>query len=351
MATAVMNRMTQVSKNGDGHSPGNFLRALAHNDRTEIAKSYGVEKSALNEFSGAEGGYLVPPGYSLNLMEAWAEFSFIRPRAMIVEMNSKQTFCPYVDAETVQDAGASPFFGGMKVTWGNQGTVTEETEPKFRQLELNACDLIAVLVLTNQFIDDIGPAGEQSLTRLFGRAMSWYEEYAFLNGLGIGNSQPLGILNANSKKDVTRQIAGHIGADDVSRMLSRMIPFGFNNAIWACSPTAMSDLSGITGYVPNVDPLGIEKGWVGSLHGRPLRCTEKLPALGTAGDLIFFDPSLYVVGHRQDVLITSSRQAPEVFSRNQTMFQVWARTAGQPLYGSSLTLSDQTVASPFVVLN
>ena len=51
---------------------------------------------------------------------------------------------------------------------------------------------------------------------------------------------------------------------------------------------------------------GATKSPVWSLLGRPAFPSEKLPALGTKGDLMLLDPSLYVVGDRQQIEIAAS---------------------------------------------
>lgn len=330
-----------------------LLRALVAGDYTTVNKvATAVEKTALASTSGVAGGYLVPTGYSTALMDAWSERGFVRPRATIIEMQSRVSSCPYVNDETAQAAGTSPFFGGINFVWGQAGGTVPETEPTFRSMTLTACDLIGNVVLSNQLIADGGEAGELALMKLFGKAANWYEEYSFFNGMGIDSSQPLGILNAPSAIKVTRNSAGLIGQEDIDAMAGSLLPINWGYAIWAVSPTALRQLVGINGYVANTDPLGVEKGCVGSLLSRPVYATEKLPALGTTGDLTFFDPSAYVVGHRQDVIIEASSGSPAVFGTNQTMFRVWLRTAGLPMFANSITLADGTTkASPFVLLN
>jgi HK97 family phage major capsid protein len=91
----------------------------------------------------------------------------------------------------------------------------------------------------------------------------------------------------------------------------------------------------------------------GFLMNRPLFVTDKLPALGTKGDLMFFDPYLYVVADRQQVLIDTSIYDPNVFTKNQTMFRVWLRMGGRPMLANQITDPnlDSNKLSPYVVLD
>jgi hypothetical protein len=86
-----------------------------------------------------------------------------------------------------------------------------------------------------------------------------------------------------------------------------------------------------------------------SLAGFPLFCSEKLPALGTKGDLILIDPRYYRIGDRSLTIAASEHVN---FLKNQIVFRVTRRDDGQPWIEKPITLQDgATTVSPFVVLN
>lgn len=352
--------MLEQSTGKSAKSFGGFLKAVADarspNHGTaergqEVIKSYGsryvredrpsVQKSAMGEGSGQAGGYVVPPEYGLELMRTIAENSFIYPRATVVGMGSFEKRFPTIDVTTAQAAGTSPFFGGVVFKWGaqQQSYTASETEPTFREDTLRAWDLIGYAILSNQMLADIGLDGEESLLNLFGRAAAWYAEFAYLQGGGAGVSMPLGILNSPGTVSVSRSGGGHIIQADVAKVARSLLPFGWQHAIWSCSVTALEDLVKITGFVPNQWNYK-EEGAVGFLLTRPVFATDKLPALGTAGDLVFFDPSLYVIGNRQEVLIDFSGQEPNTFANNQSMYRIWLRGDGRLQVNSTVTLPD-----------
>ena len=132
-----------------------------------------VVKTAMGEESGTIGGYLVPDDFSYRLMETVGEVSIIYPRANVVPMLSSTEFCPKVDVETAQSAGTSPFFGGVKFTWGSSQAPTE-TEPTFRQDILRAWDLLGYCTVANVWLDDTNVTGEEYLLKLLGKAAAWY---------------------------------------------------------------------------------------------------------------------------------------------------------------------------------
>lgn len=332
-------------------------RYEASNRLAEVYKSgWAVSKAAMGEESGIVGGYTVPLDYSLALMESIAEASFIYPRAHHVPMLAAETYCPKIDVETVPPkAGVTPFFGGVVFKWGSS-QAPAETEPTFRQLSLKAWDLLGYATVSNQWLGDTGPQGEEALIKLFGKAAAWYAEYAFLQGTGTAQQMPLGIIPwaqaaGNSGALVTRGSGAGmttIAAADIATMTETLLPFSWPNAIWACSPTVKAQLVKLSTYFLNATGLEPD-GRHYSLDGRPGFVTEKLPALGGTGDLVLFDPWLYVVGVRQEVLIDVSPHS--AFQNNQTDFRVWLRMDGKPQVSKPVTIQDTTtVVSPYVIL-
>ncbi len=342
-----------------GKSFSGFLKAIASR-RPDLVEEQGgryvtFEKSSINETSGAGGGYLVPVEYTTKLLFSLNERSLIYPRAFVVPMGSSEVRGPMLDATTVQAAGTAPFFGGLLYKWGTDGRFifsNDETEPQFRELTLRAWDLLGFAGITNQMLADMGPEGESRLLDTLGQAAAWYAEYAFFNGYGAGASMPLGILNAPCAIDVARAGASHIIQADVATMISKLLPSCWMRAIWCCSVTALTDVVKLTGYQANIARRDENDPCVGYLENRPLFVTDKLPALGTRGDLTLFDPSLYVIGDRMQVVVDVGDQTPTLFQSNRSMFRTWLRLDGKMMLNGPVTLPDvaQTVVSAVVVL-
>jgi HK97 family phage major capsid protein len=282
----------------------NFLKALRQGNHSLAMEHYApggsIAKAAMASTAGATGGYLVPEGYSTALLQSFAENSILWPRATTISMKEGQVLCPKPNIETALSAGQSPFFMGIAFTWGQGGrqgsTVTDITPTKpFKQMGLYAWDLIGDVTLDNQLLADMGEEGEKALMPLFGAAAAWYAEYAFFNGLGAANNLPMGILNAPGTLKVNRGSGGFIqSTSDFPNMAAKMYPLGWCRAIWVCSPTALQDIlnpnvnTTATGFVPNMNANSdAPYGCAGWLLSRPLFVSEKLPALGTPGDLIF----------------------------------------------------------------
>jgi HK97 family phage major capsid protein len=310
------------------------------------------------ESSGATGGYTVPTEYSNVLFQTIAENSIFWPRANIVPMGSVETVLPVPDFSTAQAAGTTAMFGGLLYQFGqgaagNEGTAITETEPAFRQLSLHAWDLIGQAVASVQWVEDLMARedGEERLLNLFGQAAAYYADYYFFNGTGAARKTPLGVLNAPCKIAVARSGAGHVTAADVAGMAKRLLPGCWRTAIWCVSPYTLIDLFQITAFQPNQNTVGMPSGCCGSLYSRPVFVTEKLPTLGTTGDIVLMDPALYVIGDRQQPEVAASKDEPSTFVYNQMMFRTWMRCDGKPLLPAAVTLMDgSSTASSVVVL-
>jgi HK97 family phage major capsid protein len=341
-----------------GRTFGDWALAVARGDRAYLEKHYGsrfVEyrgKAAMGEASGVTGGYTVPPDFYQQLMTIMAEEAFIRPRAFVLPMAGATLQIPYLDVSTVQAAGVSPFFGGVQMYWTAEAQTRTETEPQFKQLELKAWELSGYSVSSNVLLQDSVIGLEKFLMTLFARAIAWFEEYAFLQGNGAG--KPQGMLTANAAVSVTRLGGGLVQFADVAGMWAKLLPSSWGRAIWTCSPSVMPQLLQLKDGANRAIFLSIDQGITKnpnmSLLGRPVFPTEKVPALGTKGDLMLLDPSFYVIGDRMQVEIAASEHVN--FLKNQMTWRVVERVDGQSWLDKPVTLQDgATQVSPFVILN
>jgi HK97 family phage major capsid protein len=348
------------------HNFGDFCLAVATGNRKRLEEeyhSYPVDekgmrvKAALAEASGVAGGYVVPPDFYRQLLAIVAESTFIRPRAFVQPMASATLQFPYLDITTVQSAGVSPFFGGVQMFWTEEAQTRTETEPGFKMMELKAHELSGYSVSSNVLLADAAFGLEKFLFTLFGQAIAWFEEYAFLQGNGVG--KPIGMLNAPATIP-TGGTSGHrdtpnqVSYNDVATMFSKLLPMSWNRAIWLFSPTVVPQLLQLKDGANRAIFISIDQGAVKAptwkLLGLPAIVTEKLPALGTKGDLMLVDPALYVIGDRMQIEVAASEHVN--FLRNQMTWRVVERIDGQPWLEKAITLQDgSSQVSPFVVLN
>jgi HK97 family phage major capsid protein len=333
---------------------GDWLLHVARQDDGYLEKTYGSvrTKAAMGESSGVTGGYLVPVEFYNKLLSIVSEEAILRSRAFVQPMAAATLQFPYLDVTTVQTAGTSPFFGGVVMNWTEEAQNRTETEPQFKQMELKAHELSGYAVSSNVLLQDAGFGLEKFLMTLFAKAIAWHEDYAFLQGNGVG--KPLGILTAKASLAVNRNTGGQVKFVDVANMLSKLLPSSLNKAIWVIHPyvlaqlVQLADAGGRVIWVPNQG--GAQQRVPGTLFGMDVLTTEKVPALGTKGDVMLVDPSMYVIGDRMQIEIAASEHVN--FLKNQMTWRVVERVDGQPWLDNVITLQDgASTVSPFVILN
>lgn len=314
---------------------GGFLQKVAARDPS-------LTKAALAEGSGATGGYTVPSSLAYDLMKDVGEESLVRRWASVTPMSAREVLLPLPDAQTAVTAGLPPYFGGMAPRWTSEGSARTQIEPTFRQVGLTAWELTGTVYVSNNLLAD-APALDGHLRRLFARAIAWVEDYAFLQGDGVG--KPTGMLSVSTA--VTRSGSGAFANADAYGMVEKLLPSSWPNAIWGVHPSAFVKFPQLTGWQPNAtrEPA---RGPAGTLHEMPVYVTDKLPALGTAGDVLLFDPTLYAIGDRSIEVAASEHYR---LANNQTVFRVVARVGGCPWLSGPVTLADGTkTANAYVSL-
>jgi HK97 family phage major capsid protein len=344
---------------------GDFLLAIATKNHKRLEEVYGaqkaddhgnpVQKAAMAEGSGATGGYIVPPDFYNQLLSLSAEKAIIRPRAFVQPMASATLQFPYLDVTTAQSAGVSPFFGGVQMYWTEEAQTRTETEPAFKMMELKAHELSGYSVSSNILLQDAAFGLQKFLMTLFSGAIAWFEDYAFLQGNGVG--KPQGMLKASAAIKVTRAGGANtstVAFADIATMWSNLLPASWGNAIWVFSPSVIPQLMQLKDGASRAIFISIDQGitktpnW--SLLGRPAIPTEKLPALSNDGDLMLVDPQFYVIGDRMSIEIAASEHVN--FLKNQMTWRVVERVDGQSWLDKPVTLQDaSTQVSPFVFLH
>lgn len=317
-----------------------------------------VEKAALAESSGITGGYTVPPEMSKQLLTIAAENQVFAPKCSKMPIAAKSITVPSLDL-TGTTAGRSPFLGGLVATWHAEAQSRDESEPTFRQTELTAWELSFYTLASNTLLADNAVALDSFLTTLFSMAIDWYTEYAFLRGDGVG--KPLGVLSCPALVSITRGTTARIRWVDVATMESRLLAASADRAIYLAHQSIKPDLFQMHDSQGNQTAYGagrpvfissdggMSKKLPDTLVGRPIYYSEKLPVLGTAGDLLLVDPFFYLLGTRMEIEIAVSAHA--AFRTNQMAWRIVWRGDGRPWLANSITLADGShTVSPFVAI-
>src|SRR5439155_22997487 len=151
---------------------------------------------------------------------------------------------------------------------------------------------------------------------------------------GNGANTPLGIFNAPVTITVakeTDQAAATVRYDNLTKMFARLLPGSHERAVWVCNSTCIPQLlqlSVIIGLGGSYVPVLSQSGGQFTMLTRPVIFTEKVPTLGTRGDVGLYDFSQYTIGMRQEM--TLARSAHAGFQSDTSYYRAILRVDGQP---------------------
>jgi len=334
-------------KVADKYEFNDFIKAVAGRD-IKALKAMGSVK-VMGE-DGSSGNFLVPVEFRPDLIRTATEESIVRQRAFVVPATTGAVAFPALDM-TGSTAGQPHTTGGVVATPTETSTSKTETEADFAMIELIANEISGITYVKNSLLHDSPISVSVLLQRLFGEAIAWEEDYLFLRGTGAG--QPLGVLNAGALLTVNREAANSIAYKDVVRMAAKLMPRADQGAVWVCNRLGLEflmqlqDGAGNIIWAPNArDVNGLSM----PLLGYPVLWSEKLPAVGTTGDLILCNFGWYYIADCEQLSIGSSEHY--LFTANQTTFRFSERIDGQPALKSAVYMADgSNQVSPFVALS
>ena len=345
-----MNTPTQISVRDNIDPKGGFqsLNHFCHDVRNAgIPSGPGVSKSlmewstkaatGLNETAGAEGGFLVPPEFSNELMRRTYENDLLS-RCKSYTCGGNSLVIPAVD-ETSRADGSR--FGGVRGYWEAEANQFTSTKPRFSRLELVLKKLIALWYVTDELLQDSGTPMQQLLTDLFAQEIAFKMGDAIVNGTGSG--MPQGLLNSPATVSVSKetgQAAATVVFENITKMWQRMWAPSRANAVWLIHQDIEHQLAslalniGTAGTAAYLPAGGLSDTPYAKLMGRPVIPVEFCATLGTVGDIILVDFSQYLVLRKGESQSESSIHLRFDFA--ETAFRVIMRADGRCWWNSAL---------------
>lgn len=323
--------------------------------REELVAKLSRVKEFQNSFSSEEpgaGGFLIPEIMRSELLQLALEKAIVRSRATVIPMSTLRVPIPTVD----DTSHVSSLFGGVVFYWTEEAAQLTESAATFGRVTLDAKKLTGFFKIPAELLDD-APAFAGWFDTRIPAGLAWAEDVAFMTETGAGT--PQGFINCDASVQVaaeTGQASGSIVWENIVKMYSRMLPASLGDAVWICAIDTFPELATMA--------LSVGTGggpvWIGgwsqpgsqlppmTILGRPVIFTEKVPALGTTGDVNFVDLSYYLVGDRQQMRVDSSEHF--LFQSNQVAYRIIERVDGRPWLQSPLTPHNgsSNTLSPFV---
>jgi HK97 family phage major capsid protein len=315
-----------------------------------------VIANAWTERRGADGGFLVPWSLTEKVF-AYLSEAVIWPRASVLTMGEYRVGLPTLDNPS-QASGAQGL-GGITFSLTPDGGAITASNPEFGAQFLEAQKLAALISpVPNELAADAEAAFDDLFSRITGMGLAWQLDDLFYNGSGV--AEPQGILYSPAALAVTRATSSEVLHADVVAMAKALHPASKKKATWLASEDTFDfllDLYETVGTAPSgqqIPPPGSLKfnsqsgQW--ELLGLAFEVSDHQPPIGTPGDLVLCDLSLYQIGSREMMTVDVSSKGA-TFAADASAYRVRTRVDGRFLPQSTYTLANGKTVSPLVVLN
>lgn len=241
-----------------------------------------------NEGAGADGGFLIPPGFSSEVF------------TLSLQEDSYLTMCDDVKVEGngmsfPRDETTPWGTDGIRAYWQGEAVAGTQTKPALGADSLRLKKLLALTPITDEMLSDASALASY-LPGKMADSIRWKTNEAILWGTGGGT--PLGaFIGAASivqAKD-SGQAANTLTALNCANMMSRLLPASFPRAVWLVNNDVLPVLFTLTlgNYpiymAPGSPQSPIGQAPYGMLLGRPIMVTQHAKSLSSQGDLCLVD--------------------------------------------------------------
>jgi HK97 family phage major capsid protein len=329
------------------------LAALRRDGRQDerLNRAYEINESRIQVMgAGSAGGFAIPEQWDNQLRMVEPQEAICRPRATVIAAGSPADAT--LSVPVLDQTSSQNIYGGIQITHTGEAVPMIETSAKLREVNLQPGEISAFVTCSNKLLMNWEASGPL-IFGLLRRAVNGTEDYDFLRGDGLNKA--IGALNCGAAISYNRAGAGGIAYSDIYGMLARVLMRG-SSLVWAASQTvipqlaAMTDSGGHSVWTGGAPLAGVAAPMPSTLFGIPLMWSERLPALGTKGDLNLLSLEHYLIKDGSGPIAASSDQI--FFTSNLTVFKIVWNVDGKPWLSAPIQLEGNTATvSPFVVLN
>ena len=215
------------------------LRPQATDDRL-IQLSAASASTYGNEAVGADGGFAVPPVWRQQIMSVVLDDAELLPRCDIMPSESNNVTLP-VDETTAHQTS-----GGILAYWDSEAAAMTQSKPSLKELQMKLNRVTALVPMTDELLQD-STLMAAYVSRKAPQKIAFKVTDAIVNGTGAG--MPLGILAAPCLVTVSKessQPANTIYAQNILKMMARMPPRNFRNAVWIANQDILPQLGSLS---------------------------------------------------------------------------------------------------------
>lgn len=331
------------------------VRAAAMSNRTGVAMDQRLVPLAAapstfaGEGSGADGGILVPPGFSQNIFTLSLGEDALLPMTDNLPIDGNSMMIP-------KDETTPWGTNGIRAYWQAEGNAGTPTKPVLGGMDLRLKKLLALVPVSDELIADTTALGAY-LPAKVAASIRWKANEAILFGSGAGT--PLGALSGPSLVTVAKdsgQATATLLATNLANMIARLPPGSFPNSVWIINNDVLPALFTLTlGNYPIYLPAGAQVGGLqispyGMLLGRPIVVSQHAKSFSSQGDILLVDLSYYQAITKAEGVQTATSMHL-YFDADAMAFRTTFRMDGQPKLSAPITPANGSkTLSPFVQL-
>jgi HK97 family phage major capsid protein len=313
---------------GNAHTGGKYDTIKYAWDRFLRTGERGALKAAMQEGTDSEGGYLVPEGYSQEIIAALKDMSILRRAgARVITVTGTDSF----NVPTLSHSTAA-------VKTSEEGAYSE-VEPTVGEVTFVPMKLTKLVKVSEELLMDSRiDLMRQVLMPDFEQAFAAAENTYFVSGSGSGSSEPQGITVGASDSGVTTSTASTISADNIIDIYHSLGYLYRQNAVWLMNDTTIKAIRKLKESTTGnyLWQPGLTAGQPDTIMGRPVYTLNTMPELGTASNrvIIFGDLSYYWI---VDFGSESVRRLDELYSGNgQVGFRAYRRIGGNVMLDDAI---------------
>lgn len=322
-------------------------------DIKKAAMGYGVtpalEKSqrsilGMNTQTGADGGYAIQVDFANRIMDSVVTQSEILNRVdrYQVSANANEVYVTMVNETTTANV-----FGGIQAYVVEEGAQIPTVKPALRQIRLGLKKIAALAYVTDEQMRDASFTGSL-LERGFALAIARLREKMVIDNV-IANPGTTVIAKESS------QAAASVVGKNFLKMRNALISTSRANAIWTMHPDVAAELPEMYLSGAHTDKFiympenGISVAGYDRLFGREIIESDYCSALGTQGDVLYWNPFEYLEIFKGGVETASSIHV--AFDTAQMAFRAISYVNGMCKYDQGITLvNSQTQRASYVTL-
>ena len=291
----------------------------------------------MNTQVGSEGGYAIQVDFANRIMDSVVEQSEILNRVDRYEVSANAN---EVYVSMVNETSTANVFGGVVAYVVEEGAQIPNTKPSLKQIRLPLKKLAALAYVTDEQMRDAQFTGSL-LERAFGLAIARLREKMIITNI-INNAGTTTIAKESG------QSAATVVGKNFLKMRNALISTSRRNAIWTMHPDVMAELPEMYLAGAHTDKFiympedGIYSVGYDRLFGREIIESDYCSALGTKGDVLYWNPFEYLEITKGGIETAASIHV--AFDTAQMAFRAISYANGMCKYDQGITLVNSSVA-------